>query len=120
MSPPRAHDSRPISLGSPDAVALLLDRIDDIADAVGKIDGAVRTLERTCERIEAQHEAARSRASRETKRQDDEDKSIEERVRELEKALAESKGTNKIMALLALVAAGGTGAGITEAVKVIT
>lgn len=112
MSPPRAHDSRPISLGSPDAVALLLDRIDRLGDAIEKIGDKVGDLERTCERIEAQQDAARSRISRETKRADDEDKELGERVRLLERDHAERAGEAKagkrFAALIAVAASGGT------------
>ncbi len=120
MSPPRAHDSRPISLGSPDAITLLLDRLDRLDDSITSVSERLRLVERTCDRIEEQQAAAKSRISRETEKQDSEDKTIDERVRALETSAAEAKGTNKLLALLALVSAGGAGAGLTEAVKAIT
>ena len=116
MSPPRSHDSRPIALGgsggSPDGFALLLDRLDRIDDTLNGLDARMRAVENTCERIETMQEAARSRISRETKAASDADKSLEERVRELENDAAESKGEaragKRFAAIVALAASGGT------------
>lgn len=115
--PPRPHDSRPIAVGSPDGFALLLDRLD-------RIDDRLRGVENTCERIEAQQEAARSRISAETRKQDDEDKSIDDRVRALETAAAESKGSSRalriVLAIAAMLGGGTAGAGTSKAIDAIT
>ena len=114
--PSRAHDSRPIAVGSPDGFALLLDRLD-------RIDDRLRDVEETCGRIEEQQQAAKSRISLETKRQDDEDKSIDDRVRKLETEAAESKGSSKtlriVLAIAAMLGGGTAGAGTSKAIDAI-
>lgn len=106
-----------------DAWAMLFDRLDRLDRTIGNVDDRLRCVELDVREVRTQQDAARSRVSRETKAATDADQSLSARVEALEKVVqtndGERKGFSKAAVILALVAAGGTGAGVESILKAI-
>lgn len=94
-----------------------------VLDKLDAIDNRLRLVELDVREVKTQQDAQRSRISRETEAQTEADESLSDRVKALELAQAnaggERKGMSKTLAALALVAAGGSGAGISALIKVL-